>query len=166
MDNDTGKLRAEYAALDVRPGEEWFAYMHKGGYDLCVESARRQADHPNAATDAIVGRFACGSYALRCLPVVATALNALPTLLDTIDTLRQQLAEARAAAFHPDGESYRELWLVSKANAARAAKVANEYRGMIKTVCIIPNCQRPAPDNEPFCSKHRDYPRPRIGGQP
>ena len=96
MDDDTRKLRAEYAALDVRPGEEWFAYIHKGGYDLCVESARRQADHPNAARDGIVGRFACGAYAIRCLPVIATAMNTLPTLLDTIDTLRQQLAEARA----------------------------------------------------------------------
>jgi hypothetical protein len=75
------ELREAYAALDVSPDEEWYAYIHKGGYDLCVESARRQPDHPNAATDAIIGRFACGQYAIRALPVIAKAMNLLPALL-------------------------------------------------------------------------------------
>ena len=133
---DTGKLRAMLAAAVQEDDDVRYYGGPTGTY-------RPHRDALNAAVE-----------------------RALPTLLDTIDTLRQQLAEAMAEAFHPDGESYRELWLVSKANVARAAKVANEYRGMIKTVCIIPNCQRPAPDSEPFCSKHRDNPHPRIGGQP
>jgi hypothetical protein len=70
-------------SLDIRSDEQWYALIGKG-YDLCVDSARRQPDHPNAATDAIVGRFACGAYAIRALPIIAECMNALPAILASI----------------------------------------------------------------------------------
>jgi len=94
---DIERLRTDLATLDVRADEEWYAYIHKGGYDLCVQSARRQPTHPNAATDAIIGRFACGEYAIKALPVVAQAMNALPHLLDRIALLEEAVREADGA---------------------------------------------------------------------
>lgn len=78
------KLREDLASLNIRDGEEWYALIGKG-YDLCLESARFQPDHPNANQDPIIGRFACGAYAIRCLSVVARAMNALPDLLTALE---------------------------------------------------------------------------------
>lgn len=92
---DIDKLKADYAELGINE-EQWFALIHAGGYDLCVENARWRPDHPNM--DDIIGRFACGDLAIKCLPVIAQALNALPALIakaervaDAEELLRQAM---------------------------------------------------------------------------
>lgn len=91
---DIDKLKDDHAALGIDPGVEWYALIHKGGYDLCLENARWRPDH--SGHDDIIGRFACGDLAIRCLPVIAQALNALPALIakaERIDALTEALAQ-------------------------------------------------------------------------
>lgn len=95
---DIDKLKADYAALGIDPGVEWYALIHKGGYDLCLENAKWRRGSGNG--DDIVGRFACGEYAIKCLPVVAQALNALPALIakaERVDALEHALKITREA---------------------------------------------------------------------
>ena len=54
-----------------------------------------------------------------------TALrNAAPALI----VAAKERDELRGLAYHPDGDTYRELWKLSRANVGRIAKRANELR--------------------------------------
>ena len=87
---DTGKLRAMLERTAPGP---WSAPE--------IRYRRDALDWRNIiAGDAqvLVGCIRANEYPPGEADLIVAAVNALPTLLDTIDTLRQQLAEARAAA--------------------------------------------------------------------
>ncbi len=103
-----GELRDAYAALNVKPDEEWYALIGSNGYDLCLEGARYRGGQEHSGPSDIIGRFSCGGYAIKVLPVVAQVLNHLPALLDALEGREAETARLREATCRMLA-AYREL---------------------------------------------------------